>query len=86
MQTFRVISAKSRREEYYMPLTVLDLPDPMSLRGGWAALAAVCTARGWNDYAYATSSEWLYHDSGGNWACLRFQAGGRGVLVGQDHE
>jgi hypothetical protein len=49
-------------------------------------MAAVCVSRGWNDLVYATSHEWLYHDGGGNWACLRFQSEGRAVLLGHDHE
>jgi hypothetical protein len=69
-----------------MPLISLDLPKPASLRGGWSAMAAVLAARGWNDFVYATSDQWLYHDGGGNWACLRFQDKGRAVLLGHDHE
>lgn len=69
-----------------MPLISLDLPKPSSLRGGWAAMAAVCASRGWAEFVYATPRQWLYHDGGGNWACLRFQDQGRAVLVGYDHE
>ena len=69
-----------------MPLITLDLPTPMSLRGGWAAMAAVLAARGWSRDIYATANQWLYHDGGGNWACLRFQDRGRAVLIGHDHE
>ena len=69
-----------------MPLIELDLPNPMSLRGGWAAMAAVLASRGWGSDVYATSNQWLYHDGGGNWACLRFQDKGRAVLLGHDHE
>lgn len=69
-----------------MQLIDLNLPSPRMLRGGWAALAAVCASRGWTESAYADPHEWAYHDGGGNWACLRFQAGGRAVLLGNDHE
>lgn len=69
-----------------MSLVTLDIPEPQQLRGGWAAMAAVCAARGWNDSAYAEKDQWLYHDGGGNWACLRFQHGGRVVMLGHDHE
>jgi len=65
---------------------MMDLPNPTSLRGGWAAMAAVCASRGWGDSVYATDNQWLYHDGGGNWACLRFQDQGRAVLLGHDHE
>lgn len=71
---------------HQLPLITLDLPSPISLRGGWASMAAVCASRGWNDSACATPHEWLYHDGGGNWACLRFQSEGRAVLLGHDHE
>ncbi|MEY8199951.1 MAG: hypothetical protein RPS47_11975 [Colwellia sp.] len=69
-----------------MPLVKVELPSPKELLGGWAALAAVCAARGWGDVVYATSSQWLYHDGGGNWACLRFNGKDKAVLVGHDHE
>ncbi|MBE9139928.1 proteophosphoglycan 5 [Nodosilinea sp. LEGE 07088] len=69
-----------------MPLTNLDLPSPKFLRAGWAAFAAVCSARGWTDSAYATENQWLYHDGGGNWAGIRFQNDNRAVLLGHDHE
>jgi hypothetical protein len=69
-----------------LPLISLNLPSPRSLRGGWAAKAAVCASRGWSDVVYATPREWLFHDGGGNWACLRFQSEGRAVLFGHDHE
>lgn len=58
----------------------------MALRGGWAALAAVSASRGWNRNIYASSHQWLYHDGGGNWACLRFQDAGKAILLGHDHE
>ena len=69
-----------------MPLIALDLPSPRILRGSWAALAAIYNARGWTDSSYATEKQWCYHDGGGNWCCLRFQAHDRLVLVGHDHE
>ncbi len=69
-----------------MPLIELDLPTPKSLRGGWAAMAAVLAARGWDGDVYATPNQWLYHDGGGNWAGLRFQDQNRAVLLGHDHE
>ena len=69
-----------------MSLVTLDLPSPSSLRGGWAAISAVCTSRGWDDCAFATNKEWFYHDGGGNWARLRFLGDGRAVLMGNDHE
>lgn len=69
-----------------MSLVTLDLPSPMALRGGWAALASVCAARGWKDLVYATSSQWVYHDGGGNWACIRFLNKDKAVLIGYDHE
>ncbi|MEL6616095.1 MAG: proteophosphoglycan 5 [Bacteroidota bacterium] len=68
-----------------MSLVSLDLPSPASLRPGWAALAAVYAARGWTDVC-ATDREWMYHDGGGNWACLRFHGADRAVLFGHDHE
>ncbi|MEM0963341.1 MAG: proteophosphoglycan 5 [Bacteroidota bacterium] len=68
-----------------MALVALDLPSPRQLRGGWAALAAIYASRGWDDVA-ATENEWRFHDGGGNWATLRFQDGGRAVLLGHDHE
>ena len=69
-----------------MSLIAVDLPSPASLRGGWAAMSAVCTSRGWKDSAYATANDWLFHDGGGNWARLRFLGERRAVLVGNDHE
>ncbi|MCC9607919.1 hypothetical protein LOC68_02675 [Blastopirellula sp. JC732] len=69
-----------------MPLIDLDLPSPAQLRGGWAAFAAVCAARGWTDSAYAEPDRWYFDDGGGNWACLRFHEGGRAILFGHDHE
>ncbi len=56
------------------------------MQGGWAALAAVCAAHGWKDIVYATADQWLYHDGGGNWACLRFIDKDKAVLFGNDHE
>ncbi|MFK7800724.1 MAG: proteophosphoglycan 5 [Anaerolineae bacterium] len=69
-----------------MSLVQLDLPSPLDLRGGWAAFAAVCAARGWSTSAYATADQWLFHDGGGNWACLRFKDSQRAILIGHDHE
>jgi hypothetical protein len=64
----------------------VDIPSPVQLRGGWAAHAAICASKGWSDVVHATTDEWLYHDGGGNWACLRFIAKDKIVLVGHDHE
>lgn len=69
-----------------MTLVRLDLPRPLSLRGGWAALAAVCVSRGWTNIAYAEGEHWYYHDGGGNWACIRFQTENRAIMIGHDHE
>ena len=69
-----------------MPLVNVDLPNPITFRGGWAALAAVCASRGWTDDVYADDDQWCYHDGGGNWACVRFRENGRAVLLGHDHE
>ena len=69
-----------------MSLVKIDLPSPIELRGGWAALAAVCAARGWRDDVYAKINKWLYHDGGGNWACLRFNDKDKAVLFGHDRE
>lgn len=69
-----------------MSLIEVNLPPPSQLRGGWAALAAVCASRGWSDLVYATSDQWLYNDGGGNWACLRFIANDKIILLGHDHE
>jgi len=69
-----------------MSLVKIVLSSPKELLGGWAALAAVCAARGWDDVVYATSNQWLYHDGGGNWACLRFKDKDQAILIGHDHE
>jgi hypothetical protein len=69
-----------------MPLVDIDLPPPSAFRGGWAALAAVLAARGWGGDVYAESEQWLYHDGGGNWACLRYIEADKIVLLGHDHE
>lgn len=69
-----------------MSLVEVSIPVPSALRGGWAALAAVCASRGWTDSAYADGNQWYYHDGGGNWACIRFFERGRAVLLGHDHE
>lgn len=49
-------------------------------------MAAVLASRGWDGDVYATPNQWLYHDGGGNWACLRFQDKDRAILLGHDHE
>ena len=64
----------------------LDIPSPRSLRGGWAAYAAVLASRGWGRDAYATADAWFFHDGGGNWACLRLKQKDQLVLLGHDHE
>ena len=69
-----------------MSLIELHLPHPDQLRNGWAVLAAVYAARGWGTDVYATPDEWLYHDGGGNWVCLRFKSSNQAVLIGHDHE
>jgi hypothetical protein len=69
-----------------MPLVDVDLPHPLRMRGGWAALAAVFGARGWERDAWATADEWFYHDGGGNWASLRFVEPDKVLLIGHDHE
>ncbi|MBT2788367.1 MULTISPECIES: hypothetical protein [unclassified Halomonas] len=69
-----------------MPLVKLNLPRPDELRNGWAAFAAVLAARGWGADVYATPNEWLYHDGGGNWVCLRFNSNHQAVMIGHDHE
>src|SRR5690349_2626430 len=69
-----------------MSLVDVDLPSPAQMRGGWAAFAAVLASRGWGRDAYAEPDQWLYHDGGGNWACLRFVEKDKVVLLGHDHE
>ncbi|MEJ2852675.1 MULTISPECIES: proteophosphoglycan 5 [unclassified Saccharothrix] len=69
-----------------MGLVELDLPDPLRLRGRWAAFAAVCAARGWGDNCHADGHVWHYDDGGGNWADLHHLGGGRALLLGHDHE
>jgi|GEM_PF-1747306 len=69
-----------------MPLVELNIPPPAELLNGWSALAAVCAARGWKTDVYATPGEWLYHDGGGNWVCLRFKSANQAILIGHDHE
>lgn len=64
----------------------IELPDPMSMRGRWAAFAAVCAARGWGDSCRADGTVWHFDDSGGNWADLHHVGDGRAVLIGNDHE
>ncbi len=70
----------------FMALVPVDLPSPADLRGGWAALAAVEAAQGWDGSVWATDDDWYYNDGGGNWAAIRFQEGDRAVLIGHDHE
>jgi hypothetical protein len=74
------------KEKTDMSLTDIDLPPPSTMRGGWAALAAVFGSRGWGREVYAESDQWLYHDGGGNWACLRFIGKDKIILLGHDHE
>ena len=69
-----------------MSLVELELPSPRKLRGGWAAFAAVCAARGWTESVYAESNRWYYDDGGGNWTRLFFHDDKRAVLIGHDHE
>lgn len=69
-----------------MSLVGVDLPRPQELRGGWAALAAVCVSRGWTNSVYSDGDQWYYHDGGGNWACIHFLGADRAVLIGHDHE
>ncbi|MFI9814531.1 proteophosphoglycan 5 [Saccharothrix variisporea] len=69
-----------------MGLVEVDLPDPLRMRGRWAAFAAVCAARGWGDNCHADGPVWHYDDGGGNWADLHHVGGGRAVLLGHDHE
>ncbi|MEU7530910.1 proteophosphoglycan 5 [Saccharothrix sp. NPDC042600] len=69
-----------------MGLVEVELPDPLRLRGRWAAFAAVCAARGWGDNCHADGAVWHYDDGGGNWADLHHVGGGRAVLLGHDHE
>ncbi len=70
-----------------MSLVEISIPSPTKLRAGWAALAALhAVYYGTEDVAYATESEWLYNDLGGNWARLRFAGDGKAVLFGHDHE
>lgn len=68
------------------PPRAVDFPPPRALRPGWAALAAVCGARGWGATVGADGDTWRYDDGGGNWACLRRVGEGRWVLFGHDHE
>ena len=69
-----------------MSLIEIDLPEPEELRKGWAAISAVYAAKGWSDDIYASTDEWLFHDGGGNWACLRFIDTDKAILIGHDHE
>lgn len=71
---------------YQQGLITLSIPSPKELRGGWAAMAAICAAQGWENDIYATSDQWFYHDGGGNWVCLRFKEKNKAILIGHDHE
>ncbi|MFD3608286.1 proteophosphoglycan 5 [Streptomyces atroolivaceus] len=67
-----------------MALVQLDLPDPMALRGRWAALAAVQAASGHGERCRALWPLWHYDDGHGSWADLHHLDEGRAVLLGQD--
>ncbi|WP_031085529.1 hypothetical protein [Streptomyces sp. NRRL WC-3549] len=67
-----------------MALVQLDLPDPMALRGRWAALAAVQAAAGHGERCQAVWPLWHYDDGHGSWADLHHLDEGRAVLLGQD--
>ncbi|MBP2357876.1 MULTISPECIES: proteophosphoglycan 5 [Streptomyces] len=69
-----------------MGLVQLNLPRPMSLRGRWAALAAVRAAWGRGDDCRAEGSLWHYDDGDGNWADLHHRGDGRAVLLGHSNE
>ncbi len=69
-----------------MALVPVDLPTPTTMRGRWAAFAAILGARGWGSGAFAEPQRWHYDDGGGNWADLHLVGDGRAVLVGNDHE
>ncbi|MDL5154609.1 proteophosphoglycan 5 [Actinomycetospora termitidis] len=69
-----------------MTLVPVDLPSPTTMRGRWAAFAAILAARGWGSGAFAEPGRWHYDDGGGNWADLHLLGDGRAVLVGNDHE
>ena len=70
-----------------MSLVPVDLPSPTTMRGRWAAFAAILGARGWGRGAFAEPGRrWHYDDGGGNWADLYLVGEGRAVLVGHDHE
>ncbi|MFD6281393.1 proteophosphoglycan 5 [Streptomyces sp. NPDC060209] len=67
-----------------MALVKLDLPDPMALRGRWAALAAVQAASGHGERCRALRPLWHYDDGHGSWIDLHHLDEGRAVLLGQD--
>lgn len=67
-----------------MTLVQLDLPDPMAMRGRWAALAAVQAAAGHGERCRALPQLWHYDDGHGSWADLHHLGEGRAVLLGQD--
>ncbi|MFJ8640448.1 proteophosphoglycan 5 [Streptomyces sp. NPDC093610] len=67
-----------------MALVPLDLPDPTTWRGRWAALAAVQAASGHGERCRALWPLWHYDDGHGSWADLHHLDEGRAVLLGQD--
>ncbi|MEU1126742.1 proteophosphoglycan 5 [Streptomyces sp. NPDC005899] len=69
-----------------MALVQIDLPDPLSMRGRWAALAAVRAAGGRGDGCRAQGLVWHYDDGDGGWADLHHLGDGRAVLLGQDRD
>lgn len=83
---FPAFGRDSDDKEETIPLVTINLPSPSALRGGWAALAAVMASRGWTKDVFATASDWVYHDGGGNWLVLRRHQQDRIVLFGHDHE
>lgn len=64
----------------------VELPDPVGMRGRWAALAAVRAARGWEKRCYARGSLWHYDNGGGSWVQLHHLDRGRAVLIGHDRD
>lgn len=82
----KTIDDQSLKKENQEGLVSLNIPSPKELRGGWAALAAVCASRGWGNDVYAKKDQWFYHDGGGNWVCLRFKEKNKAILIGHDHE
>ncbi|MFH9734500.1 proteophosphoglycan 5 [Streptomyces sp. NPDC017260] len=68
-----------------MALVTVDLAAPQSMRGRWAAWAAVGRATGGGKRCYAKGPVWHYDDGGGNWIDLHHLGDGRAVLTGNDH-